>query len=102
MPLWGLHVMFRMLLIFSTVILSLATILTAYRVIVGPSLPDRITAMDCIGAYFIAIMAVLSILLKTYAFFDVILLFGILSFIGTVAFAKFIERRAIVEYKRNR
>jgi multicomponent Na+:H+ antiporter subunit F len=58
--------------------------------------------MDTIGINLIAIMAILSILLRTYAFFDVILLFGILSFIGTIAFSKFIERRALVEYERNR
>ena len=40
--------------------------------------------------------------LKNSRFFDVILLFGILSFVGTIAFAKFIERGALVEYDRNR
>lgn len=68
-----------------------------YRAIKGPSLPDRIIAMDTIGINLIAIMAILSVLLKTYAFFEVILLFGILSFVGTVAFAKFIERGVLVD-----
>ncbi|MGI6144658.1 MAG: Na(+)/H(+) antiporter subunit F1 [Clostridia bacterium] len=94
--------MFRILLIFSILILSLSIVFTMYRVIIGPSLPDRIIAMDCIGINLLAIMAILSILLRTYAFFDVILLFGILSFIGTVAFSRFIERRALVDYDRNK
>lgn len=94
--------MFKTFLIFSIFILSVSIIITMYRVIKGPSIQDRIVAMDSIGTYLLAIMAILSILLRTYAFFDVILLFGILSFIGTIAFSKFIERGAIVEYDRNR
>ena len=60
--------MFRILLIFSILILSLSIVFTMYRVIIGPSLPDRIIAMDCIGINLLAIMAILSILLRTYAF----------------------------------
>ncbi|NLC06713.1 MAG: Na(+)/H(+) antiporter subunit F, partial [Syntrophomonadaceae bacterium] len=48
------------------------------------------------------IMAILSIILRTYAFFEVILLFGILSFIGTVAFSKYIEKGALVDYELDR
>lgn len=94
--------MFKTLLICSVFILSVSIIIIMYRVIKGPSIPDRIIAMDTIGINLIAIMAILSILLRTYAFFDVILLFGILSFIGTIAFSKFIERGTLVEYERNR
>lgn len=85
------------LLLFSV---SIAIIM--YRVIIGPTVPDRISAMDAIGINLIAIMAILSILLKTYAFFEVILLFGILSFVGTIAFSKFIERGVVVEHDGDR
>lgn len=94
--------MFKMFLIFSVFILSISIIMIMYRVVKGPSVPDRIIAMDTIGINLIAIMAILSIILRTYAFFDVILLFGILSFIGTIAFSEFIERRALVECERDR
>lgn len=94
--------MFKMFLMFSVFLLTISISIMMYRVIKGPSIPDRIIAMDAIGINLIAIMAILSILLRTYAFFDVILLFGILSFIGTIAFSIFIERRALVEYDRNR
>ena len=53
---------------------------------------DRITALDTIGINVIAIVAVLSMMLHTQAYLDIILLIGILAFLSTVAFARYIER----------
>ncbi|CAM3951778.1 Na(+)/H(+) antiporter subunit F1 [Lederbergia lenta] len=80
--------------------LSIAIVL--YRIIRGPSMPDRVIAMDTIGVNLISGIAVISILLKTRAFLEVILIIGILAFISTIALSKFIERGVIVEYKRDR
>lgn len=65
-------------------------------------MPDRVVALDAIGINLIAITALVSILLKTSAFLDIILLLGILSFIGTIAFSKFLEKGEIIENDRNR
>jgi multicomponent Na+:H+ antiporter subunit F len=94
--------MLKVLLMTSLFLFAVSIAIFLYRVVKGPSIPDRIIAMDAIGISLIAMMAILSILLKTYAFFDVILLFGILSFVGTVAFSKFIERGVVVDYERDR
>ncbi|MNG36919.1 MULTISPECIES: Na(+)/H(+) antiporter subunit F1 [Niallia] len=72
-----------------------------YRVIKGPSTPDRVVALDAIGINLVAITSILSILLKTTAFLEVILLIGILAFIGTVAFSKYLEKGVVVEHDRN-
>jgi multicomponent Na+:H+ antiporter subunit F len=93
--------MFKILLMISLALFSVSTALYLYRAIKGPTAPDRIVVMDAIGINQIAIMAILSVLLKTRGFFEVILLFGILSFVGTVAFSKYIERGALVEYERD-
>lgn len=93
--------MFNGILMLALFIFSLSIILLMYRVVKGPAVPDRIIAMDTIGINLVAMMAILSVMLKTYAFFEVILLFGILSFIGTIAFSRFIERGALVEHDRN-
>ncbi|WP_390621210.1 Na(+)/H(+) antiporter subunit F1 [Bacillus testis] len=73
-----------------------------YRVIKGPSIPDRVIALDAMGINLIAVIALISILLDTYAFLEVILLLGILAFIGTIAFAKYLEKGEIIEYDRNK
>ncbi|WP_373270874.1 MULTISPECIES: Na(+)/H(+) antiporter subunit F1 [Bacillus] len=72
-----------------------------YRVIKGPSVPDRVVALDAIGINLVAIIALVSILLRTNAFLEVILLIGILAFIGTVAFSKYIEKGVIIESDRD-
>lgn len=94
--------MLKIFLMFSLFLFSVSIIIFLYRVIKGPSQPDRIIAMDAIGINVVAIVAILSVLLKTYAFFEVILLFGILSFVGTVAFSKFIERGVLFDHERDR
>ncbi len=82
------------------VILSVSTLGFVYRVIKGPTTPDRVIALDAIGINLIGITAIISIVLRTQAFLEVILLLGILAFIGTVAFSKFLEKGVIVERER--
>lgn len=81
---------------------AVSSFILLLRVIKGPSTPDRVIALDAMGINLIAITGLMSMLLATTAYLDVILLLGILSFIGTVAFSKFLEKGVIVEYERNR
>ncbi|MEC1182908.1 Na(+)/H(+) antiporter subunit F1 [Bacillus altitudinis] len=83
-------------------ILALSTLLFVVRVIKGPSIPDRVSALDAIGINLIGMTAIVSILLKTPTFFEIILLLGILAFIGTVAFSKFLEKGEVIENDRHR
>ncbi len=89
--------MFKMILIISLVLLSLSILAGIYRVIKGPSTADRVQALDFIGILLIAGIAIFSIILDTHAFLDVILLVGILSFVGTIAFARYVERGVVIE-----
>ncbi|MFD6438506.1 Na(+)/H(+) antiporter subunit F1 [Peribacillus sp. NPDC060186] len=73
-----------------------------YRLIKGPSVPDRVVALDAMGINLIAIVALASIVMDTSAYLEAILLLGILSFIGTVAFSKFLEKGEIIENDRDR
>ncbi|MEQ2527147.1 Na(+)/H(+) antiporter subunit F1 [Robertmurraya yapensis] len=81
--------------------LALAMVALIYRVIKGPSMPDRIIALDAIGINLVAIIALISIELRTNAFLEIILLIGILAFIGTVAFAKYLEKEVLFERERD-
>ena len=84
------------------ILFAITIAIAVLRIILGPSLPDRVLALDVIGVNLIATIAVVSVLMNTKAFLEVILILGILSFIGTIAFSKFIERGVIVERKRDR
>lgn len=77
--------------------IALSLILLIYRVIVGPSNPDRAVGLDVIGVCLMATAALTSIMLVTTKLNDVILLIGILSFIGTLAIAKYIEKGVIID-----
>ncbi|MGZ7445078.1 Na(+)/H(+) antiporter subunit F1 [Paenibacillus sp. TH7-28] len=91
---------FETMMVVALCILMLAILANLYRVVKGPSGADRVQALDSIGINLIASIGVFSVLMHTHAFFDLILLIGILSFIGTVAFARFIERGVVIERKR--
>ncbi|MBS4176333.1 Na(+)/H(+) antiporter subunit F1 [Lederbergia citrea] len=94
--------MIELMLRTSLALFILAIAIILYRIIRGPSMPDRVIAMDTLGVNLISGIAITSILLKTKAFLEVILIIGILAFISTIALSKFIERGAIIEYKRDR
>jgi multicomponent Na+:H+ antiporter subunit F len=82
-------------------LVSISMLGLVYRVIKGPTTPDRVVALDAIGINLIAIVALISMVIDTYAFLSVILLLGILAFLGTVAFSKFLEKGEIIERERN-
>ncbi|GIN13840.1 Na(+)/H(+) antiporter subunit F [Shouchella clausii] len=94
--------MFEIAMVGSLVLFATAISICTVRIMKGPTMPDRVVALDTIGVNLISIAAVISIVLETKAFLEVILIIGILAFISTVAFSKFIERGVIIERKRNR
>ena len=91
--------MIENIMLLSLSLFMVAIALLLYRVVKGPSKPDRAIALDTIGVNLISAIAIVSIVLQTKAFLEAILILGILAFIGTIAFSKYIERGVIVERK---
>lgn len=81
----------------SFVAIAISIVLLLYRIIVGPSNPDRAVALDALGINLMAIAGLTSILVVTSKLNDVILLIGILLFIGTVALSKYMEKGVIID-----
>jgi len=77
--------------------ISASIFLLMYRIIKGPSNADRAVALDSIGINLMGVTAFLAITLITSKLNDVVLLIGILSFLGTVAIAKYLEKGVIIE-----
>ncbi|MFP9130362.1 MULTISPECIES: Na(+)/H(+) antiporter subunit F1 [Bacillaceae] len=82
-------------------LIVIAMIGFTYRAIKGPTTPDRVVALDAIGISLAGLTALISIVLNTSAFLEVILVIGILAFIGTVAFSKFLEKGEVIENDRD-
>lgn len=72
--------------------LALAIVLTVIRLLRGPSLPDRVMALDLLTTLGIGMIAVYAIATDQPAFLDVAIATALISFLGTVAFAYYIER----------
>jgi multicomponent Na+:H+ antiporter subunit F len=78
-------------------VLSLALLLTVVRVIVGPTLPDRVIALDMLVAIAIGFIAVLGIRTGQTLYADIAIALGLVGFLATVAFARFILQRHSIE-----
>jgi len=78
-----------MLLLYLILAIVLSAILTFYRVIKGPSVPDRIGAMYSIGIMFLLVLVLLSFYFKRQIYIDVALVYGVLLFIDVLIMAKY-------------
>lgn len=74
-------------------LLSLSLILAFVRLVRGPSLPDRVVALDIAITMAMGIISVYAVQNDQPIFLDVALILALLSFLGTIAFAYYIERR---------
>lgn len=71
-------------------VLSLSFLLTVLRVVIGPTLPDRVLALDMLVAIAIGFIAVLGIKSGYTLYLDIAIALGLVGFLATVAFARFI------------
>jgi multicomponent Na+:H+ antiporter subunit F len=71
-----------------------ALFLAFIRLARGPSLPDRVVALDVITVIVAAILAVDTIDTGRAVFLDAAIILSLIAFLGTVAFARYLERRA--------
>jgi|SoiMethySBSTD1v2_1073268.scaffolds.fasta_scaffold10948_6 multicomponent Na+:H+ antiporter subunit F len=77
--------------------LSVALLLAFVRLARGPSLPDRVIALDLVSILAAAIAATYAIAAEDAVFLDVAIVLALISFLGTVAFARFVERQGFNE-----
>ncbi|MCK0471639.1 Na(+)/H(+) antiporter subunit F1 [Halalkalibacter sp. APA_J-10(15)] len=89
--------MFYMILTIVLVIMSISLFVCFIRTVIGPTMPDRIIALDAFGINLIGFIGILMILQETVAYSEVILVISILAFIGTIALSKFIERGVVFD-----
>ncbi|MBA3715659.1 MAG: hypothetical protein H0W76_24965 [Pyrinomonadaceae bacterium] len=71
-----------------------ALFLSFVRLVRGPTMPDRVVALDLVAAVVVAITALYSIVTEQAVLLDVAIGIALITFLGTVAFAQYIERRA--------
>lgn len=79
-----------------TLALAMATValfLAFFRLVRGPSLPDRVVALDLIGTLAVGIIAAYDIATDQPVLLDAATVVALVAFLGTVAFARYVERK---------
>ncbi len=74
-------------------ILSLAFVLTIVRILRGPTLPDRILGLDMLVSIGIGYICVIAIKTSFFLYLDVAISLGLVGFLATVAFARYVLHR---------
>lgn len=74
-------------------LLGTGLLTTFIRVVRGPSLPDRVVALDLMATFIIAISAVYSVTSNQPSYLDAAVVLALITFLGTVAFAYYLHRR---------
>jgi multicomponent Na+:H+ antiporter subunit F len=77
----------------SLTLVTLSIVLAFVRVLRGPSLPDRVMALDMIGLMSVSVIVLTAIASDEPVLMDAAIALALISFLGTLAFARFIERR---------
>jgi multicomponent Na+:H+ antiporter subunit F len=65
----------------------------------GPTLPDRVVALDLMATLSMGFIAIYAVMTGQTIFLDVAIVLALIAFLGTVAFAYFIEKRGLPWHK---
>jgi multicomponent Na+:H+ antiporter subunit F len=72
---------------------GIAMFLSLVRLVQGPTLPDRVVALDLIGTLSVGLIAAYDIATEQPVLLDAATVLALVAFLGTVAFARFLEQR---------
>ena len=79
------------------IMFALAIALTACRLAIGPSLPDRILALDALYVKTVAVAVLNGIRYDSFAYFEAALLIALMGFVSTVALARYAARGKVLD-----
>ncbi len=74
------------------IIIGAAIILCLLRMLKGPTAADRAIAVDTVTTIVVALLVLLGFFFKRYIYLDVSLVYSVISFVGLVAIARFLEK----------
>ncbi|MBR2656748.1 monovalent cation/H+ antiporter complex subunit F [Yoonia sp.] len=77
----------------SVAAIGLSLLIAFVRMVLGPTLSDRVVALDMMTTLIIAFCGVVAVLTAVSAFLDVAIVLALVGFLATVALARYVERR---------
>lgn len=84
------------LLDFSLILMVLAFIPCIYRIIKGPTIADRVISLDALTTVIIVMLGAYSYDHNSAFFMDVALVLAVISFVGTVTIAKYLDEGVVL------
>ena len=74
------------------IILLVSIFITLYRFLKGPTLSDRVVAFDIMGIMSVSLLALLALYFQRSLYLDVALVIGLIGFLGSTIFGRYIEK----------
>ena len=75
-----------------TILLLLSMMITLYRFLIGPALGDRVVAFDTMNIMGVSLLVLLALYFQRSLYLDIALVFGLIGFLGTTIFGRYIEK----------
>jgi multicomponent Na+:H+ antiporter subunit F len=76
----------------TAVLMGLAFVLSFWRFFIGPSAPDRVVAFDVLTIISVTGIILVTLIEGRQIYLDVALVYALLSFLGVIAVARYLER----------
>ena len=77
--------------VFAFLILSVSVFSMSVRLVMGPTVPDRVGALDTMNTFVVAMMIILGAVYDSIVMVDIAIVYAALSFVGTLFIARYIE-----------
>lgn len=80
-----------MIFFYATLLIGIAGIITFIRLALGPTVPDRVVAVDTLNTLIVAIMLLLGAAYERAIYIDIAIVYALLSYVGTLVIAKYLQ-----------
>ncbi|WP_043527974.1 monovalent cation/H+ antiporter complex subunit F [Litchfieldella xinjiangensis] len=79
-------------IVITLAVMSVSLCLAFIRLVLGPSLPDRVVALELFSTLIVGIIGVVAIMTDVASFIDVTIVMALMAFLAAIGFARFLER----------
>lgn len=84
---------YDIVLMIALILLSFSIVLVFIRIVLGPTLPDRVISFDLIGTITIGMIAIYSITTGVESYMDAAIILSLVMFLGAIAFAYYMNKK---------
>ncbi|MDV3103821.1 cation:proton antiporter [Thermococcus waiotapuensis] len=83
--------MIEQVFFYATLVVMVAGFISVLRVILGPSVPDRVVGVDTLNTLVVAAMILLGAAYDREIYIDIAIVYALLSYVGTLAIARYLQ-----------